>query len=110
MSKFALYLEQDGGCDYTIACGYLLHPLEAATWQEALAEARELLFPLDPDEAHWSDVDRVRLLELTTDLTVPLKEWKQEQSAARKAAEASQAEEKERAEYTRLANKYGGKQ
>jgi len=42
-AKFAVYLKQDGGCDYTIGCGLRLIYLEANNKKDAVKEARSAI-------------------------------------------------------------------
>ena len=108
MSDFYVYWEQDGGCDYTIACGKDLEKLPVSSVEEAVkhaVEEHEHRF----EEGSECEVVRLTILEVVGATQIDVADIKLQ--LFQKTVEAAHAdpEAKERAEYERLRAKFGDK-
>ena len=74
MQYFA-YLQQDGVCDYSIACGNLLELLKATTKESAIAELKGLIHGKYYDDFELS---KVTLISGDSE-KIPVQEWYKEQ-------------------------------
>lgn len=116
--KFALVLKQNGeGCDYTIGCGMTMMALQSTTLDEALCEAKEeLVGTIQEPSGRLVETDcrnspqpalkYATLVQVVEDL--PLKEWYETVVLWDAEKEQKKQEAKERAEFERLKNKFGG--
>ena len=100
MSAFILYLEQNGGCDYSIGCGYQLVPLRASNRYEAVQVARKLILS---DYQNERRVDGAMLYECVDETRLPVSNWYEND---RLQKEAINHDKEERAEYERLKQKF----
>lgn len=108
MKNYVLIEFQDGGCDYTIGCGYRITKFEAQDWDNALEIA---LSKLAEDFREEFGADTVTLFEANNmeviDHLILQKKKKIIQEALEK--ENKKKEEEERKEYERLKKKFGVK-
>ena len=104
MSKFYLYLEQSGGCDYTIGCGKLLTLLQAQTWDEAVAECGEKI----GDNRGDSAVAEATLIEVKEERVFDVDAWTAQRAELRRAEAEARQQAAKRAEYERLKREFEG--
>ncbi len=108
---FYLFEEQNGGCDYTIGCGFRLRLLEATTMEEAIMEVQ----PRYDDGYLVSGlrvlgegaIDRARILEVVDEVEVNLTAIADRLLNEKRAAEEEYKLRQEQAEYHRLKQKFG---
>ena len=102
MKKYLAYLEQDGGCDYTIGCGISKLIIEAEDIKEAKNKIEEIL------EESWLDLlDRCTLYEISDELKINVDEIYNKAQEREKDRKRKQEEKKDRKEYERLVKKFG---
>ena len=81
--RYFLFLNQGGGCDYTIACGEKLVSLEAETMEQAKEEVKEKL--------EYYGFDRLESAELIVghiaDMSHVIQELKQEEEQAERESQ-----------------------
>ena len=101
--NFYLYAKQDGGCDYTIACGETLELMEAETFDEAVVEAEQWVRENEHEGyREFSRVDILHAAVTPVDLAgIRCKVIREEEGARR-----AEIEQRERAELERLRAKY----
>jgi hypothetical protein len=100
MKTYKAYFEQDGGCDYTIGCGFILIDLEATNWDAANEELTEKLGD------YGSYVNRATLLEISNELEIDVDDIRNAEEEVRKEEERKETEKQEKKELERLLNKY----
>lgn len=103
-TMFYAHLKQDGGCDYTIACGEKLVELDAVTWEQAEAELRAWL---GEHQSHY--LDSAELLHVSSARDFDMPAYYRELAVQEAAEKRQQEEAGERAEFERLQKKFGGK-
>lgn len=103
MKTFLLELHQDGGCDYTIACGTLTTTIVAKNLDKAREKASDFL------GAYLEDgIESATLYEVTQTTRLDLKAIRGERARQRDLEELREKERAERAELERLKAKYEG--
>ena len=102
---FYLFEEQDGGCDYTIGCGFRLTTLKAKSMEDAekevVNEYHRILTDMDGD---WEDqADRAKILGVFHEKELSIQGIINSWSSTNETKENRQ----EREEYERLKKKFG---
>jgi hypothetical protein len=110
MARFIAIHRQNGGCDYTIACGIAVEVFEADTAEAA--RQRVIDHYADCENMGDESAARVKSVELRRladdeDLRIGSHEWMTVRNERQQAADRARVEETERAEYARLQGKYG---
>jgi len=112
---FIAHVKQDGGCDYTIACGETIWWLKAGTREAAIEELKDkIIGKMEmPDceyyEGYWAEhrLSSVTLFEISGQTIIPVDKWYDEALKFARETRSSLNEEDERAELERLKKKYG---
>jgi hypothetical protein len=105
-ARFYAYLEQESGCDYTIACGKELIAIDGANSpDEALAWILDK-YGYYFDSKSENPFSSVKILDVAFVESVDLKAIADRRSAARAVEEAAKKEAAERAEFERLKEKF----
>ena len=108
---FMAYVKQNGGCDYTIACGETIWRLKASTREAAIKELKDkIIGKMEmPDckyfEGCW-DISSATLFEFSGEEIIPVYKWYDEALKRVEEAKANLEEKDERAELERLKKKY----
>lgn len=104
MSSFIAYLNQDGGCDYTIGCGKLLITIEA----DSLELAKIKLYEIIEKEYNFSEfyLSSAEIFEVSSSEKINVKQIYKELNEKEKARIERMALEKDLAEFERLKKKF----
>lgn len=104
VTRFVALLKQAGdGCDYTIECGTKVVTLDAATAEEAVVAARELLREYRDESA----LESMQILALAGSFAAPVDTWYKEFKAEADDAVAAKQRMTDYAELMRLHEKLG---
>lgn len=103
MKTFLLELHQEGGCDYTIACGTLTTTIVAKDPDTAQKKAIDFLGVYLEE-----GIESATLYEVTQTTRLDLKAIRGERARQRDLAELREKERQEREELERLKAKYEG--
>lgn len=103
MSFKAFLTQSSEGCDYTIGCGICLIDLKATTLDAAMTELRAIVAEHFVDEAHLA---RATILNISQETPIPIETWYGEFAAQQAQDEQIAQEQRERAEYERLRQKF----
>ena len=110
--SFIAELHQPHGCDYTIECGTRLVPLRASSIAGAMLELQAKLgwgpggHDSDQYEVDGRELDRVRIYEVTREVSVDHEGWARDFNAQQDTQRQSDEERRERSELDRLKRKY----
>lgn len=111
----ALITQAADGCDYTIACGKKWIELESKTKDEAIQELGEFIIGKPDDDyksgfdgSFWGDerLSEVILLEVSDRIDISVEKWYSNAESILQERKLKVAQEKERAEYERLKEKF----
>jgi hypothetical protein len=113
--RFWVYLEQSGGCDYTIGCGFKLEPLSAETLEEAIAEVEGSSSNKDDededeDEEGYVNTEglvRARIFDVKAVYEFDVAGYDRKKEEAAKAAKAEKQRKKDEADFERLKKQLG---
>lgn len=107
MLKFLRVWFQDGGCDYTIGCGIRLETIEAA---DITAATDQTIIDIVDGKIEMGEggMNRFEIYPIGPHVSVNASVWKTLVEAARERRRCEEQESKDRAEYERLKNKFGG--
>jgi len=108
---FIVYLEQDGGCDYTIGCGNKIIALKSLIKKDAILEVKSLVAGDWDDEEerfmpYWDEIDRATLYEISEKIILPVDDWIKENENFIKEFENAKKEEEEKQLLKKLKKKY----
>ena len=114
ITMFIAHVKQNGGCDYTIACGETIWRLEANTREAAIEELKnKIIGKMEmPDckhfEGYWDErlLSHVTLFEIFGETILPVDKWYAEALKRVEEAKTGLEEKDERAELERLKEKY----
>lgn len=101
MKTYKAYFEQEGGCDYTIGCGYILVDLEAKTWDAAIDEITEKMEYYGID-----NIDKATLFEINEELEIDVDDIKNVQEEEKRLEKQKEIDEQEKQEFERLKQKF----
>lgn len=102
---YIAYLEQDGGCDYTIGCGKLVIDLAADNMEEAIEIIKEIIeSDYNYPEAKLSSCKIFEVLDIS-EINVDILYGELQEKKNQKRLK--EKEEKERIKYEELRKKYG---
>lgn len=116
-TKFIAHVKQGGGCDYTIACGEKIVPLNGSTMEEAREHLASMLREPDwdqvpePEGPFFGDhiaLESATIYEVCGEESFDTKAEYSRLRAEKKERDAKAKEEAERAEFLRLQKKFGG--
>jgi hypothetical protein len=101
--KFIAVLEQDHGCDYTIACGVKVIDLES----ENLSDAHnELTSKIEEEYTGDSKLSRATIYEVKGEHSINLKEIYNNITTKKQLASKERANKHDREEFERLSKKF----
>ena len=121
---FLAYFKQDGGCDYTIACGFKMVVLDASSRDEAFAQIKKMCLTKEDEDSElicsnpftgeedsickpeygFSDALLFEVKELEI---IPVEEFEEESEKLQKELEDALQREIDEAELERLKKKLG---
>ena len=105
MIKFKAYLQQDGGCDYTIGCGKLVIDIEANSLEDAKIKLFSIIFnEYNHDENRLANVE---LFELASTTVVDIKNLYKKLDEDKKEQVENLILMREKEEFERLKKKFG---
>jgi len=106
---FIVVAHQDGGCDYTIACGTAVFPLVAKTMEQAMNEVSHMFFNDEGDHYGYADdgLSSLKIYEITNICEIDVKSIIKNLKDNKRAEEKKRQEEIEKREFERLNKKYG---
>lgn len=104
---FIAYLEQQGGCDYTIGCGKRLIRLKADSKEKAIIELKTII--KEDYGTYDYGLEEITLFETSIEENMPIQEWIEENRREEQAEIQKEKDEAEKAEYERLKQKFGDK-
>ena len=112
---FIAHVKQNGGCDYTIACGETIWRLEANTREAAIEELKEPIIgkmelpDCEYSEGCWAEqrLNNATLFEISGETIVPVEKWYTEALKRAEETRNNLEEKDEREEFERLKKKYG---
>lgn len=106
MKTYKAYLDQGGGCDYTIACGFKLIDIIANSMEEAKQElAKIIVEQYSHDE---NKLDKAELFEVDQAFTMGMKAIYEKMRYDKNVENERINNDKEKAEFERLKFKFGG--
>jgi hypothetical protein len=100
--RYGMCIKQRGGCDHTIGCGRKMVGLDAATWDEAVLEAGEII-----GEEYDFSVYEVEIIEIAYHAVFSAKDLAAKAREAAYQARRNQERANDEAELARLAAKLG---
>lgn len=103
MTVFYAYVRQGEGCDYTIACGETLWPLDAKSKEAAIEKLKACILTY----RRGNEIEAADLLEIANYESMPVDQWYTEQETAEELEAKAKREAQERQEYERLKEKFG---
>ena len=103
--RFFLYMKQEGGCDYTIACGHRLDELKGATTIEQARVKAEEIFE-DCGVGGSVELAIAQILHVADVESIDLDARDARMAEQDRQRKARDTEAQERAELERLSNKY----
>lgn len=104
MKLFKCYLQQEGGCDYTIGCGNQVITIAAKSMDE---DKEKLFAEIEENYSHSeSMLAAAEIYEVIEAIKVPIFEWYKKIRESRSRAKNILLEEKDRKEFERLKNKF----
>ena len=112
--KYIAYLQQDGGCDYSIGCGHGVFEIEAEDIIEATKKLKiEVLGKWlkedgEFEEGYWGEyvLKSIVIFEVSQLHKIPLQDWYKEGQNKIDKFKKNADKEDEIAEYQRLKKKY----
>lgn len=108
--KYYLYIDGDGGCDYTIACNKKLIRLEAKTREDAIQEAKDHL--VGDEEGYYGDEviegAKISLLQVTKIEKLPVDDWIKQRNSHLQELKAEVDLKKKRETYEKLKKEFEG--
>lgn len=107
MSWYA-FLEQNGGCDYTIGCGVALTKLAATSEEQALQEVKEI-YGNDFQNENENSIQHVTLFEVNREINIDHLLLAEKVNKLQTKLEINRLENKEkrRKEYEDLKKEFG---
>lgn len=108
--KWFLVLSQDGGCDYTIGCGYAHWIVEADTEEEARRKARDAVERegyLDTG-LYATTLSGIEMYPLKGDpVDLPVAQWREQKAEREQRAAEEESEAERRRQYEQLKQEFG---
>jgi hypothetical protein len=105
MKTYKAYLNQGGGCDYTIGCGQTVIDIKANSMEEAKVK---LIKEIQEEYSHEErQLDSAELYEIENIISIDCKELYIAIDEAREKKIAKEQEEREKQDYIRLQAKFG---
>ena len=96
MKKYIAYVKEDGGCDYTIACGETVFDLGVCDYEK---RARQLL-------NDYGEITHLTIYEVSNEFKFDVKSYREYLNEKAEAKEKAELEAKEKALYEKLKQKY----
>lgn len=107
--RFYAYLDQDSGCDYTIACGKKLVPIHAATTRDEAIAWVFNEYGAQIDSRDEMELSKIHLLDVAAIEALDLGAFAQAKRKAIAIAAQADKEAADRAEFERLKAKFEGR-
>lgn len=105
MKTYKAYLKQEGGCDYTIGCGFRVIDIAANSMDEAKKVLTQTIAEDYSDEE--SKLDIAELYEVEQVFMIDAKAIYKQMEDREEAKRQQDEEERERKEFDRLKAKFG---
>jgi len=111
MSKYFAYVENEGGCDYTIGCNRDLIELQGNSLAEAVEFLRQDICSDKSDGLYFTtsvnELDKITILEVIASVDVDIETIKKEYQQNEQKRKDVEDTESRRVEYERLKVEFG---
>lgn len=107
-NDFFAYFEQDGGCDYTIACGKYMHKLDSNNMVDAVVETENLVRE-NFREGGEMEISKATIMQVSSINPIDIPNLYRIIKAEKVQLQAEENKRKELAELERLKQKYENK-